>query len=336
MTMMNHHQRLEAALRGLPTDRAPVALWRHFPVDDQSPDKLVAHTLAWQAQWDFDLVKFMPSGTYSVEDWGAVSAYRGTANGTREVIQPAVTCARDWLNLRDLDVRQGSYGRQNQALATTVKALRGSVPLLQTVFSPLTTACKMAGERLFSDLRQSPQALEHALRIITDVTCRFALDAIDNGADGIFFATQLASHRLLGVAEYEHFGRRFDLEVFAALRGKARFNMLHAHGDDIMFDLLAAYPADMLNWHDRLTEPGLREAGRRFPGLLVGGLSEHGTLLHGSEAEIEAQVHEALSQTDGRRLMIAPGCVLPVAARDPSIRAVVQATHSFRDQAVHA
>ena len=336
MQAMDHYQRIEAAILGQRTDRTPVALWRHFPVDDRCPDKLVAHTLAWQKKWQFDLVKFMPSGTYGVEDWGAVSDYRGAANGAREVVEPAVTRTQDWLKLRDLDVRQGAYGRQNQALATTAKALRGAVPLLQTVFSRLTTARKLSTERMFTDLRRSPQALEHALRIITDVTCRFALDAIDNGADGIFLATQLASHRLLSVQEYERFGRSYDLEVLAALRGKARFNMLHAHGDDVMFELLAAYPVEMMNWHDRLTDPGLRQAGDVFPGLLAGGLNEHGTLLHSSEAEIEAEVHDALTQTDGRRLMIAPGCVLPVAASDARIQAVLRAAHSFQNQAVPA
>ncbi|MCC6193641.1 MAG: uroporphyrinogen decarboxylase, partial [Burkholderiales bacterium] len=108
MQAMNHWQRIEAALAGRPTDRAPIALWRHFPNDDQQVDKLVAHTLAWQTRWQFDLVKFMPSGTYGVEDWGAGCAYEGQANGARQVVKPAVTRTEDWLAIRDLDVRRGS------------------------------------------------------------------------------------------------------------------------------------------------------------------------------------------------------------------------------------
>jgi hypothetical protein len=34
---LNHRARLEACLTGQIPDRAPVALWRHFPVDDQTP-----------------------------------------------------------------------------------------------------------------------------------------------------------------------------------------------------------------------------------------------------------------------------------------------------------
>lgn len=329
---MDHWQRLASAIRGEATDQMPVALWRHFPDDDLDPDKLVAHMLAWQDKWDFDLVKFMPSGTYGVEDWGCVTAFRGAANGAREVTSPAVVHTEDWLRLRELDVKKGSYGRQNQALAATAKALGGRVPILQTIFSPLTTARKLATERLFADMRCSPESLHYALRIITDVTIRFALDALECGAHGVFLATQLASYRFMQEDEYEQFGRKYDLEVLAAIRGKAKFNMLHAHGEDVMFDLLAKYPVEMLNWHDRLTQPNLGQAMTRFPGLLVGGIEEHGTLIHGSAQAIADEVKNAIEQTEGRRMMVAPGCVLPVSATDDQIRTVVDTARQYDRQ----
>lgn len=329
MSEMNHWERIEAALAGQATDRAPVALWRHFPNDDLDPAKLAAHSVQWQRRWDCDLVKFMPSGMYGVEDWGTVTEYRGTANGARESVRPAITSVEGWRNLERLDVRQGSYGRQNQALAMTARELAGSVPILQTIFSPLTTARKMSSERLFADLRRAPEAVEHALQVITDMTIEFALQALQDGAHGVFFATQLASYRLLTAAEYDRFGRHFDLQILDALKGKARLNMLHIHGDDIMFDHLSDYPVQMLNWHDRLTEPNLRQAAQRFKGLLVGGISEHGTLVNGTLAEIEAEVHDALAQTQGRRLVIGPGCVLPVRVTDDRLEAVRRAARTF-------
>lgn len=327
MHTMNHWERIEAAIAGGATDRAPIALWRHFPNDDQVPDKLVAHTLAWQRKWDFDLVKFMPSGTYGVEDWGAASSYRGGANGARDVVGPAVTRAKDWLTLRDLDVRNGHYGATNATLAAAARELNGSVPILQTVFSPLTTARKLSTDRLFADLRSAPDTVERALRVITDVTIRFALDALDAGAHGVFFATQLANYRVLNAAEYERFGKAWDLKVLAALRGKTRVNMLHAHGHDIMFDLLADYPVELFNWHDRATAPSLGEAAARFAGAVVGGLSENGTLLNGADAEVEAEVHDAVAQTGGRRVVIGPGCVVPIAVPEANIRAALRAAH---------
>ncbi|MGU7769108.1 uroporphyrinogen decarboxylase family protein [Burkholderia sp. MR1-5-21] len=322
---MDHWQRIEAAASGERADRIPVSLWRHFPECDLDAGKLAGHTLAWQRKWEFDLVKFMPSGTYGVEDWGAVTAYEGAPNGARNVLKPVIYEPEEWTKLARLDVTKGFYAQQNQALRTVARELGGRVPLLQTVFSPLTTARKLAGDKVLTDLRCNPGALEAGLRVITDVTIDFSLAAIDAGAHGVFFASQLATSRHLTTDEYGQFGRRYDFEVLEALRGKSRLNMLHAHGDDIMFPMLAEYPVDMLNWHDRLTKPSLKMAATAFPKMLVGGLNEHQTILRGGPDAIAAEVSDAIAQTEGRRLMIGPGCALPLATSEENIQAVLDA-----------
>ena len=53
---MDKRERLQAAIKGEPVDRVPVALWRHFPVDDQRPEDLAAATIEFQTQYDFDFV----------------------------------------------------------------------------------------------------------------------------------------------------------------------------------------------------------------------------------------------------------------------------------------
>ncbi|SPK75919.1 Uroporphyrinogen decarboxylase (URO-D) (plasmid) [Cupriavidus taiwanensis] len=329
MKNIDHWKRMERVLRGDPIEQTPVSLWRHFPVEDTDAGKLARHTIAWQEKWRFDFVKFMPPGTFSVEDWGATTAYAGAANGARVVTRAAVKRTEDWKNIRHISARAGSWGQQNVALAQAAQALHGSVPILQTAFSPLTTARKLATEALFADIRCHPDAVEAALRVITDVTIEFCLDAIRAGAHGIFLATQLASHRLLTVSEYERFGAKYDIEMLKALQGRCQVSMLHAHGDDIMFDLLSAYPVQLFNWHDRLTDPDLRRARQKFPRVLVGGLNEHQTLIHGTPEEIAGEVEDAIAQTGGRRLIIGPGCVLPVATSDSAIQAVLQ---SARDR----
>ena len=323
---MDHWQRIEAAIAGQPSDRVPVALWRHFPHDDQDPGRLAALTLEWQRAWDFDLVKFMPSGTYGVEDWGAQSLYEPSFNGARRIAVPGVTRAGDWRRLPRLDPRRGVLGAQNEALARAAKELRGTVPILQTVFSPLTTARKLAGEALLEQLRAEPEAVEAGLRTITDTTIDFSLAALEAGANGLFFATQLATTDALTVAEYRRFGVRFDLEVFKALVKKTRVNMLHLHGENVMFDLLAGYPVDMINWHDRLTVPSLKDALNKFKGAVVGGVEERELIVKGAEAAVRGQVRDAIGQTGGRRLLVGPGCVVAIAAPERNIRAVIEET----------
>ena len=87
---MDHWGRIGAAISGAAPDRVPVALWKHFPGDDQDAGKLAARTLEWQRTWDFDLVKFMPSGTYGVEDWGAISKTNGIGLRWRDPIYRSV------------------------------------------------------------------------------------------------------------------------------------------------------------------------------------------------------------------------------------------------------
>lgn len=322
---MQHWDRLRAAIRGEAVDRPPISLWRHWPVEDETPEGLAAATLRWQHEYDFDLVKFMPTGTYGLEDWGTETVRGPSVIGTRMVSKHAVTAAEHWPRLAQLDVSRGDLGRHLDAIRLAAAGLRNSVPLLQTVFSPLTTAFKLAGERVFADLRQHPEFLKAGLQTIADTTTRFALASVRAGAHGVFFATQSATYRRLSQTEYREFGKPYDLLVLNAISADAELNMLHVHGEDIMLDLLTDYPVHMLNWHDRLTWPTLAEAGKYFSGLLVGGISELRTLRRGPVEAIQAEVRDAITQTGGRRVMLGAGCVIPTDVPATHIRAVIEA-----------
>ena len=321
---MTHWERVEAALGGGEVDRPPLSLWRHWPGEDDTAEGLAAATLRWQGAHDFDLVKIMPTATYGVEDWGAVTTYVHNPSGARTVTAPGLTAAEDWPRLDALDVTKGFLGQQNEALRLTAEALADSVPILQTVYSPLTTARKLAGDRVFTHMRRHPDALKEGLGIIAETTARFVLAALGAGAHGVFFASQCSSYRLLGEAEYREFGEPFDRVVLDAIQSGSRLNMVHAHGEDIMFDLLAAYPVHMMNWHDRLTWPSLAEARERFPGLLVGGIDDRRTLLCGTAEAIQAEIRDALGQGRGR-LMVGPQCVMSIETPDAHVRTAVAA-----------
>jgi uroporphyrinogen decarboxylase len=308
---MSKRERFAAAIKGEATDRVCVALWKHFPVEDMTAQGLATISLAFQKKYDWDLVKFTPTGTYSIMDWGAETVWQPNNMGVRTVTKCGVNTAREWARLPELDVTRGFYGQQNVALGLLAKELKGETPILQTIFSPLTTARKLAGERIFTDLRTNADLFKQGMEIITQTTIKFALEAVKAGAEGLFFATQLGSYRLLNEAEYRAFGEYYDRKVLDALAGKCSYVLVHVHGEDTMFPLLASYPANMVNWHDRITAPTLAEARAHFSGILCGGVNEWNTLVTGSAEAIQAEVEEAIAQTGGRGLMIAPGCVVP-------------------------
>jgi uroporphyrinogen decarboxylase len=320
----SHWERIEAALNGKPVDRVPLSLWRHFPVEDETPTGLAAATLNWQKSYDFDFVKLMPPGTYGVEDWGGRSAYIPNDRGTRTVVRHGIPSPQDYPYLEQLNVHAGCLGRQLEAVCLVAEQLRGSAPLLMTVFSPLTTARKLVGERVLADVRLHPELLAAGLQIIADTTVRFALASLAAGATGIFFASQCSTYRLLTQAEYRTFGETYDLQVLRAVEPESRLTIVHAHGEDVMFDLAAGYPAHALNWHDRVTWPSLAEARPRFSGLLVGGLNE-ATLLSGSPAAVIAEAQDAISQSGSSRFTLGAGCVLSIDTPSENIRAAIAA-----------
>jgi uroporphyrinogen decarboxylase len=158
------------------------------------------------------------------------------------------------------------------------------------------------------------------LETITESSVRFIDAARQNGIAGVFLALQHATYDLLTEAEYQEFGRPYDLRVLEAAQG-LWFNLLHLHGSNVMFDMVSDYPVQAINWHDQTTPPSLGEAMDRFPGALVGGLRQWETMLRGTPDWVRAEVQSAIEDTGGRRLIVGTGCVTPITAPVGNIRA---------------
>jgi uroporphyrinogen decarboxylase len=325
---MDKIARLQATLHGEPVDRVAVALWRHFPVDDQDPAELAAATLEWQAQYDFDLVKVTPASSFCLKDWGAEDRWTGNPEGTREYTNRVIQRPEDWSNLQPIDPRQGHLARQLEALRLIRAGLGADTPVIQTIFSPLSQARNLVGaDRLAVHLRQHPEALRAALEVITETTVRFVEAARQTGISGLFYALQMASTRSFSVAEYQAFGEPYDRRVLAAATG-LWLNLVHVHGEDVMFDLAASYGAAIINWHDTETPPTLAEGLQRSHGAVCGGLRQWETMVRGTPAQVQAEARAAFDQTGGRRLILGTGCVTPITAPRANLRAARQAVEN--------
>jgi uroporphyrinogen decarboxylase len=319
--MMSKRDRLAAAIRGEETDRPLVALWRHFPTDDLDPEQLALSALAFQTQYDWDFVKLTPTSSYSVEDWGCRVAYRGHPEGTSEYVARPIESPADWGRLEPLDPRGGALGQQLACIRRARELAGPDIPIIETVFSPLAQAKNLIGGGLeIVHLRRHRVELQHALDVIAETTAGFVAAAIEAGADGIFYAMQRASADILSEAEYREVGRPHDLRILEAARD-ASFNLLHLHGLHTYFDLVSDYPAHALNWHDRDTGPSLVEGAKRFPGLVVGGLSQR-DMVEGSPHSVRALAHEAIEALGGRRLCLSTGCVMQTVTPWGNIRAL--------------
>lgn len=321
---MSKRDRLAAAIAGEAVDRPPVSLWRHFPGDDQRPADLAAATLSFQWRWDWDFVKVTPASSYCLRDWGVEDRWVGNDEGTREYTRRVIENPQDWRRLTVLDPQDGWLGGQLRCLETIVGELGSDTPVIQTIFNPLSQAKNLAGqERLLVHLRRYPDALRAGLETIARTTERFIRLALKTGIDGVFFAAQHAQYSLLTENEYAEFGRSYDMRLFEALKGSgAWFNLLHLHGQEVMFDLLADYPVQAWNWHDQETPPSLVEGKRKVEGAVVGGLRQWETLLRGDPDQVRAEAQAAIEETGGRGFILGTGCVTPISAPWSNLRAV--------------
>lgn len=309
---MDKLERVKAALKGDAVDRPPYSFWTHLPGIDLDPQRLAEESAAFAKRFDIDVVKSMPNGLYCVEDWGCVCDYSDIARGgVAKVSVPAVTAARDWSALEHVDVTRGAFGRELEHLARLVELVGPGVPVLATVFSPLTIAAKLSNGASREHLRAAPDALVSGLETIAAVTCEFARATIERGCAGIFLAMQDATHSAFSEAEYRRYGEPYDARVIAAAKAAGGwFNAVHAHGEDILFDVIRDYEVEALNWHIGETPPSIAEyrtAGGTKP--ILGGL-QRAHLTQKNREGIAADIDAALGPNDGRGMIVAPACVI--------------------------
>jgi uroporphyrinogen decarboxylase len=195
---------------------------------------------------------------------------------------------------------------------------------MPTVWSPLSLARKLSGDRLNYDLKENPQAVTDALEAITETILAFAEACFCEAAEGFFYSIQAASTDFHTEDEYRRFGEPYDRRILESVRAKSKLTILHCHGEHLLFDRLATLPADAWNWDDRRAGPSLGEGQGRVPGAVVGGLDQWGALQDGGPEVAQAQVHDALAQTGGRGVILGAGCVLPSGVSDATLVGVIK------------
>jgi uroporphyrinogen decarboxylase len=328
---MHKRERLECAIHGETVDRVPVAAWRHFPGDDQRAADLAAATVEFQKMYDWDFVKVSPASSFCISDYGVQDRWVGALEGTREYTHRAVERSVDWTTLKALDPNKGGLGRQLQTLNLLKDAL-GDTPYIQTIFSPLAQAKNISGEDvMIHHLRTEPERLHTGLRTITESTLRYLEAMRKSGISGIYYAIQHASYDKLSENEYRAFGRPYDLQVLEAARGHGWWlNVLHLHGPHPMFDMVTDYSIQAINWHDQEgSSPDLAVGKSKFGGAVCGGLGRW-DVHNGTPIEVREKARNAINLANGRRFILAVGCVLMVTTPWSNIHAIREAAETTK------
>ena len=326
--MATGRERVEAAIAMGVADRPPVGAWGHMYREEWSAPDLAAITVDRARRFGWDFVKFQPRASTFAEAFGSV--YHPSGNRLRApiMIKPAVPDMEGW---RSVGMRNPRiFDEQVESLRTVVRDLGPDVPVIQTVFSPLTVGGYLVGKsqsRVVRELRKSPEVVGPALVTIAEGLVEFSRSSIAAGAAGIFYAISgYAGRKVMREDLYRDLVLPYDLAVLRALPSEGWFNVLHLCGSNLNFGLARDLPAQAVSWsiHNQ-GNPSLGE-GRDIAGRAVmGGLSQRSALVYGPASKIEGEVRAAVEDTGGWGLIIAPGCSVPPRVRDANLAAVMSA-----------
>jgi uroporphyrinogen decarboxylase len=329
---VNSRARVEAAIALGEVDRPPAGAWGHTYREEWSPEELARVTLERARRFGWDFVKFQPRASCFAEAFGMEFKPAGHALRAPKFDRGVVSSPADWAKLPTADGRTPPLADQVESIGIVARDLGPEVPVIQTLFSPLTIAGYLVGREpdvAVRHLKREPDAIRPALDRIADMVIDFGRRSVEAGAAGVFYAISggLAGRDHFTLPDYERLVLPYDLRVLGALEGAGWFNVLHLCGSNLHFELAARMPnINVVSWsiHNR-GNPSLAE-GREISGRAVmGGLAQRTTLARGTPEAVTKQAREALRATGGRGFFLAPGCSVPPATKPENLVAMMRA-----------
>ncbi len=307
MSKLSKIERMNAVFSGEEVDRPPFSLWYHFGLQ-HAPGELHAQTqLDFYRTYNLDWLKVMSDYSYPFPP--GVSDFQSR---------------QDLLKLERFEIEKSPYNEQLKAIEIISRELKGETMCLDTVFNPWNIIRRaILKEKTPQYMREEPQALHHALDVITENMIAYCRKIIERGANGLFISVP-ASSESVTPEDYKTFMEPYDLRLFRALKEFAPIVIAHIHGNDLYFKDVLAYPMDGISWADRAAGPSLAEARKIYDGVLMGGI-DHTQFSYIQLSILCEQVQDALKAGGTRKFILAPGCSVQTYAFPEIIHGVCQA-----------
>lgn len=320
---MLKRERLEQTLSDGTIDRVPVALWRHWPGDDQRAADFVRYTVGFQRAYDWDLIKLAPFSAYMTADYGLHTQWDGDLLGDRTITKRRIERSLDWTEIRTLDPFRGEISKHIDAIRLLSDAMANDpdpAPVITTIYSPLTQAIQLAGiQTVLHDMRTVPDRLHSGLNIITESTLRFIAELKRHNLAGIRYVMDTARYDICSVDEYRAFAQPYDQKIWDALPDKWWLNILALSESYPMLDLAVGYRAPVLQYD--LTKHDLSRIRSQFDGVLCGGLTRE--QLHMDSPTIGREAARSiLEDMNDRRLILSANSAIYVSTPRANLRVI--------------
>lgn len=327
---MSATSRIKALLAGEQLARPAIAGWFHLPLVDRDPDAFIRETIRLTDEYQWDFVKVMSNGHYLAEAYGADIQFPNDPTQWSGVFRRyPIAGVEDLATLPVLDKDNPVLAREIAIVRGLVAHYRGEVPIIATLFTPLTWLQELTQstrpEPILAFLRQHPLAVRHALDAVLQTNLNFLDALLEAGIDGIFLATQFARSDLLSEEEFQTFSLPYDEALLNHVKDKTWLNILHVHGEHhLRFDPWLNSPVQAFNWENvphgvpDEQRTGVAELRARTDKLLITGIDQHQDfhVEGGNREAVKARLEQRLAQLreegGDRGVIFAPGCALPL------------------------
>jgi uroporphyrinogen decarboxylase len=280
--------------------------------------------------WDF--IKVMTNGHFMPEAYGATVEFsRNPLNWFGTVLRYPVRDPEDAKKLSILEAKKNPvFIREAVIIENLVKHYRGTVPVIATIFNPITSFQEISSSLnpLFTQvmIRHHKDALRRALDSLTATIKNYLDLLIAAGIDGIFFANQYASKKIISGEEYDLWVTPYDNDILSHIKNKTWFNMAHIHGQsNLWFDKYAGTNYQALNWENTpqgvpaSAIAGVAQVAKQFPAqVLITGLDQNHDFISPKNDRdavkklLKKRYLRVKKELSSNRFVFAPGCTLPL------------------------
>ncbi|MDR2182426.1 MAG: hypothetical protein LBN92_07095 [Treponema sp.] len=346
---MNASERLRAMAAKKPFDKAGASAWWHMPVVDRYAEQFAKETIRFTDvnQWDF--VKVMHNPHLFAEAYGADIEYLENPKEWAGVIHRyPIRTPDDLEKLPALEVEKNTaLAREVEVVRRLAEHYRGTVPVLPTLFTPLTWVQEMTHSTVPAEtlgfIHNHKKELHKALDTLLGVNLQFIDALIEAGADGFFIASQYGVTSFGGAlftgAAFDEFEFPFVKAMVDHLKKNTWFNLLHVHGDrNLRIEPFLDLDVQAINWEN--THPSIPAAEllsiERVRSLtdkiIVSGIDK-GSCFGGPPEKVRDRLksflEKALRETKDKRLILAPGCALELNVPEKSLAVLREVVDEF-------
>jgi uroporphyrinogen decarboxylase len=227
--------------------------------------------------------------------------------------------------------RDGRLPVHLRAVELVRKEVGGDIPVFRYVPGPFTLAGLLRGQqKFFLDLMRNSDLVRGILKPATESSRRFAVAAVEHGANIVVVADPLASTSVISPKMFDQFAFSCTKEVVTAITEAGGVPSLHICGltTPILKRMVATgtriveldYPVDL----------GFAKKEIGGSVCIEGNVNPSQTLLGGKPEDVEKEARECITMAGGGGgFILSSGCEVPLDAPLDNVRAMVEAARKY-------